>query len=202
MSATLRVLLDVNVWVANLIAHERGRRGTAVQRIIAMVAGGRWGEEGPPVQLVISHEMLETLETVLSRRGAAAESLGAYTDAISGIMRFGPEELDPYLLLGGREQFAMPDVEDAGVLATAFASKAGLLVTDNQKDFQAGCSARADTRTVATGSGSRQLSAMRHRRGDIDLVVAHPLDVVIWLEQRQDPTPAALWDRLSRPPPR
>lgn len=197
MNAPLRILLDVNVWVANLIAGERARRGTTVQRIVAVVAGGRWGEEGPPVQLVISHEMLETLGTVLKRKGVTAESAEAYSDAIMGIMRFGPAELDPYLLLGGREQFAMPDVEDAGVLATAFASRASLLVTDNLKDFQIGRQARVETRTVVTPFGTRQLYATRYRRGDIDLVVAHPVDVVAWLEQHFDPEPDALWGRLS-----
>lgn len=44
-------------------------------------------------------------------------------------MQCGREELDPYLLPGGgRERFPMTGTEDAGMLATAFASGAPLPV--------------------------------------------------------------------------
>lgn len=198
MTAPLRVLLDVNVWVANLLAAAKGRRGTAAQKVVSMIAGGRWGDQGHEAQLVVSHEMLETLEVVLKRRGATSDSAEAYTEAIKGVMKFGPEELDPYLLLGGREQFGMADIEDAGVLATAFASKTALLVTDNLKDFRTKDSGRVDTRMIRTSSGTRQLYALRHRRSDVDLVVAHPLDVMAWLEQRIDFEPDALWKQISQ----
>lgn len=198
MTAPLRVLLDVNVWVANLLATERGRRGTAVQKIVAMVAAGRWGDQGREAQLVVSHEMLETLDAVLHGKGVTPDSSAAYSDAIAGIMRFGPEELDPYLLPGGREQFATADAEDAGVLATAFASRTDLLVTDNLKDFYTKDATRVDTRIVKTASATRQLFTLRHRRSGCDLVVAHPLDVIAWLEQGFDFSPGALWDSVSR----
>jgi len=202
MTAPLRVLLDVNVWMANLLATARGRRGTAVQKIVAMIAAGRWGDEGRAAQLVISHEMLETLEIVLGDRGVPPDDSAAYADAIMGIMRFGPDELDPYLLLGGREQFAMVDAEDAGVLATAFASRTDLLVTDNLKDFRTRDAMHADTRIVKTSSGPRQLFALRHRHAGRDLIVAHPLDVVGWLEQGDDFEPGPLWERVSAAPAR
>lgn len=200
MTAPLRVLLDVNVWVANLLSTARGRRGTAVQKIVAMIAVGRWGDEGRAAQLVISHEMLETLEIVLGSRGVAPDDAAAYADAVMGIMQFGPDELDPYLLLGGREQFAMADAEDAGVLATAFASRTDLLVTDNLKDFRTGDAARAETAVVTTSSGPRQLHALRHRHSGRDLIVAHPLDVIAWLERGYDFEPGPLWERVSPAP--
>jgi predicted nucleic acid-binding protein len=165
MTTSLRVLLDVNVWVANLMAAARGRQGTTAQRIVAMVTSGRWGDEAREVQLVISLEMLETLETVVRRQGASSDAAEAYIDAVAGIMKNGPDELDPYLVLGGRDQFAMADVEDAGVLATAFAAKAALLVTDNLKDFQTKDALRVDTRVVEASSGSSlRLSGPRSRR--------------------------------------
>ena len=200
MSLPLRILLDVNVWVTNLMAAAKGRRGTTSQRIVSMVTSGRWGDEGRKAQLVISIEMLETLEHVLKRQGASSDNSGAYIEAIKGIMKYGPDELDPYLVLGGREQFAMADVEDAGVLATAFASKATLLVTDNLKDFQTKESLRVDTRIVKASSGSRQLHALRHQRFDVDVIVAHPLDVMAWLEQRLNFEPDALWNQISSKP--
>jgi predicted nucleic acid-binding protein len=200
MTTPLRVLLDVNVWVANLMAAARGRQGTAVQRIVAMVTGGRWGDGAREAQLVVSLDMLATLETVLRRQGASSDAAEAYVEAIEGIMKHGPDELDPYLVLGGRDQFAMADVEDAGVLATAFAAKATLLVTDNLKDFQTRDALRIDTRVVRASSGSRQLYVLRHRRSDVDVIVAHPFDVVDWLDQRLDFQPDALWRTISSKP--
>ena len=200
MSLPLRILLDVNVWVTNLMAAAEGRQGTTAQKVVSMVASGRWGEEGREAQLVISIEMLETLEHVLKRQGASSDSSGAYIEAIKGIMKYGPDELDPYLVLGGREQFAMADIEDAGVLATAFASRATLLVTDNLKDFQTKESLRVDTRIVKASSGLRQLHALRHQRSDVDVIVAHPLDVMAWLEQRLNFEPDALWNQISLKP--
>ena len=200
MSLPLRILLDVNVWVTNLMAAAKGRQGTAAQRIVSMVASGRWGDEEREAQLVISIEMLETLEHVLKRQGASSDSSEAYIEAIKGIMKYGPDELDPYLVFGGREQFAMADVEDAGVLATAFASRAALLVTDNLKDFQTKDSLRVDTRIVKASSGSRQLHALRHQRSDVDVIVAHPLDVMAWLEHRLNFEPDALWNQISLKP--
>lgn len=198
MSAALRVVLDVNVWVANLLATSRGRQGTASQRIVSMVANGRWGGEGRASQLVISIEMLATLERVLKRKGASSEGSDAYVEAIKVMMKYGPDELDPYIVFGGREQFGMSDVEDAGVLATAFAARASLLVTDNLKDFHTADSQRLDTRKVKASSGSRQLHALRHRRADVDVIVAHPLDVMAWLERRLDFEPDHLWSEISR----
>lgn len=197
MLPALRVLLDVNIWVSNLIATERGRQGTAVQKIVSAVASGAWGRDGRRVQLVISHEMLHTLATVLLRLGARSDSVEAYTDAIRSIMSFGPDELDPYLLLGGREQFAMQDREDAGVLATAFSAKADLVVTDNLKDFASADALRLDTRVVRSSTGSRQLYALRHRQPGADVVVAHPFDVAEWLDSGVDFQPDAVWSRLS-----
>ena len=200
MTAPLRVVLDVNIWVANLMAAGRGRKGTTAQRIVSMIANGRWGDGVCEVQLVVSLDMLDTLERVLERLGASPADAQAYAEAVRDIMKHGPEELDPYLLLGGREQFAITDVEDAGVLATAFAARANLLVTDNLMDFRTKESIRIDTRVVATSAGPRQLHALRHHRADVDLVVAHPLDVMSWLEQRIDFEPASLWRQISAGP--
>lgn len=197
MSPPLRILLDVNVWVMDLMAAAKGRQGPAAQRIVSMVASGRWGDEGREAQLVISIEMLETLEQVLKRQGASSDGSEAYIEAIKGIMKYGPDELDPYLVFGGREQFAMADVEDAGVLATAFASRAALLVTDNLKDFQTKGSLLVDTCMVKVSSGSRQLFALRHQRSDVEVIVAHPLDVMAWIERRLNFEPGALWNQIS-----
>lgn len=194
----LRVVLDVNVWVANLIAADRGRNDTAVRQLVSMIARGEWGNSGRGVQLVISLDMLETLEAVLMRRNAQPQKIEAYSSAVMNIMKFGPEGLDPYLLLGGREQFAMADLEDAGVLATAFASRSDIVITGNLSDFETKDSTSIDTRIVGTSPNSRQLRAHRHRRGDVDLIVAHPFDVMDWIRQGYDFQPAKLWNEIKR----
>ncbi len=162
-----------------------------------MVLGGRFGKRD--VQLVVSLEMLETLETVLIRQGFAAQTAQAYIDGVRDIVRYGPDELDPYLLLGdGREQFATRDTEDAGILATGFASGTSLLVTDNLKDFETNDALRADTRVIASTSGVRQLCAFRHQRSHGDMIVACPLDVVDWLRQGIGLEPDTIWNHLSQ----
>jgi predicted nucleic acid-binding protein len=183
VTASLRIVLDVNIWVANLLASAKGRRETAAQRLISIVSQGRW--DNRDVQLIVSLEMLDTLQTVLERIGAGSATAEAYCAAVKDIMQSGPDRLDPYLLLGdGREQFAMSDVEDAGVLATAFAAKASLLVTDNLKDFKTDDALRVDTQIIGAASRARQLYALRHQRSGIDLLVAHPFDAMSWIDRR------------------
>lgn len=196
----LRVLLDVNVWITNLMAADKGRQGTMTQRLVSMVSNGKWGHEDREVQLIISLEMLETMEHVLTRRGYAPENAQEYAEAVSNVAKYGPEELDPYLILGGREQLAMRDTEDAGVLTAAIAANAHLLVTDNLSDFITKDSSRIDTMVVKASSAKRQLEAIRHQRPGTDLIVAHPADVMAWLDRRLDFEPDALWSEISRNP--
>lgn len=199
MDRPVRVLLDVNVIVSNIIAHDRGHKGTASQTLVAMVSSNQWGMLDR-AQLVISFAMIETLETVLRRIGFASERITAYSGALVDIMKYGPDGLDPYLILGGEERFTMADVEDAGVLATAFGAGVDILVTDNLRDFLSKDAAVADTRTVKTSSGIRILQAMRYEIGNVDLIVAHPFDVVDWMRAGLDFTPATLWNSLQQPP--
>ena len=66
MDRPVRVLLDVNVFVGNIMAGDRGHKGTATQTLLSMVSSQKWGM-ADRAQLVISFEMIETLETVLRR---------------------------------------------------------------------------------------------------------------------------------------
>lgn len=196
----LRVLLDVNVWIANLMAADKGRQDTTTQRLVSMVSDGKWGYEGREAQLIISLEMMETMEHVLIRLGYPPENAQDYAEAVSNIAKYGPNELDPYLILGGREQLAMHDAEDAGVLTAAIAANANLLVTDNLRDFTTKDSLRIDTMVVKASSGKRQLEALRYQKPGTDLIIAHPFDVMAWLERRLDFEPDALWREITRNP--
>lgn len=195
MERPLRVLLDINVWVGNLIATEKGRHGTANQELVSMVSRGFWGSSSSESQLIVSFEMMDTLERVLDRKGYASEKVRSYVDPIPDFMRYGPEEIDPYLLLAGRDQIAIHDREDSGVLATAIAAKVDLLVTDNLEDFETNDTVKVDTRWSA--AENRQLFSAYLNTGSRELVIAHPFDVMDWIRQDIDFEPGKLWSHIS-----
>ncbi|WP_377293233.1 PIN domain-containing protein [Rhizobium sp. SG2393] len=199
MDRPVRVLLDVNIFVGNIIALDRGHKGTATQTLVSMVSRHIWGT-GDRSQLVISFKMIDTLETVLRRLHFREDRITAYSGSIVDIMRYGPDALDPYLILGGEERFALSDVEDAGVFATAFGARADILVTDNLKDFASKDASVVDTQTVhSSSSGPRRLQALRYEIGGADLIVAHPFDVMQWMRRGYDFTPGMLWDAIQPP---
>ena len=197
MDRPVRVLLDVNVYVGNIMAYDLGHRGTATQTLVSMVSGQKWGIDDR-AQLVISFEMIDTLETVLRRKGFNEGRIRAYTGSLMDIMRYGPDLLDPYLILGGEERFAISDVEDAGVLATAFGAGVDILVTDNLGDFISKDATVIDTQVVhSRSSGQRSLQALRYQIGVSDLIIAHPFDVMRWIRLGFDFTPARLWSSIQ-----
>ena len=75
----------------------------------------------------------------------------------------------------------MHDREDAGVLATAIAAKADLLVTNNLSDFRTKGSETIRTKSIQSKGVARQLFSVIHQRADgVSIVVAHPIDVAGW----------------------
>lgn len=188
-SKPLRLCIDVNVWVAHVLALRNGWTGTAAQAIVGMVRDMRAG--GRSMQLVVSVEMIATLEGVLERLGVSGASAREFCAAVAGLMKAGPEGLDPYLLLAGRDQLGMHDREDAGVLATALAAKADFLITDNLRDFVTNDGGTFATQAVWSNGRLRQLFAILHERADGVLVaVAHPVDFLAWVRDGRDLTPA------------
>jgi predicted nucleic acid-binding protein len=176
----LRICIDVNVWVAFLMAIQNGRNETSAQSIVAVAREMKFGDR--PVQLIISLEMSDTLERVLTRVGFSTARSHDFASSVIDLMKAGPEELDPHLLISGRDQLGMHDREDAGVLATAIAAKADLIVTDNLKDFKTNDSETIETRTVRSGKVQRRLFCVIVERADgVSVVVAHPVDVLDWL---------------------
>jgi predicted nucleic acid-binding protein len=187
----VRVLLDVNVLVSFVHALHANRTTAASYRTVTLVAAGEIG--GVPVQMVASHAMLDALQRVLVRIGAKAETASAFASALAGMMRNGPERLDPHLVLGGTPVPSLRDVEDGAVLATAFAARATLAVTDNLKDFGSPAIATVDTTLVRTAHGMRQLSAQIHRRPDGgEMTVCHPVDFLLAIDKGYFLTPEAL----------
>jgi predicted nucleic acid-binding protein len=185
LPTVLRLSIDVNIWIAFLLATRHGRLGTPAQAIVALARGMRLGNR--PVQLVISVEMVDTVQRVLERLGFSSLAARTFGTSLIDLMKAGPESLDPYLLISGRDQIAMRDREDAGVLATAIAAKVNLLVTDNLTDFKTNDCEVVPTQVVKSGDGKRQLFVLIHERQDkVCVIVAHPIDVLAWIEHGVD----------------
>lgn len=180
----LRILLDVNVLVSFELSRAAGRSGTVNQRLVNAMFAGVLGSQ--PAQLVISLAMLDSFRNVMQRLGAAPENIATARSALTELARRGPGGLDPFLLLDRSDaRFPLRDREDAAVLATAFAARADLLVTDNLSDFETkDCVIAATSRARHSTGAIRQLNCQFHRARDGHmLVVAHPLDVTARLAQ-------------------
>jgi predicted nucleic acid-binding protein len=130
----LRVSLDVNIWVAHQLAVRSGCAGGAATELVNIVLAMEC--EAGPIQLVMSREMIATLEDVLTRLNFDSQSISDFSASLILLMRSGPEAFDPYLLPESGRHLPMKDEEDAGVLASAIAARIDLLVTNNLDDFQ------------------------------------------------------------------
>ena len=192
MTPVLRVCFDANVWVAFLLSESRGDTGGLPSRLIGLATGG--GRNGTRIQLVLNHELIDTVLRVLTRQGITPASIVAFISSLTDLAALGPTGEEPGLLLSGRDQIAMHDREDAGILASCFAQRADMLVTDNLRDFKTNDAERLDTRTVRLRDGvRRQLFLLIHERQDgIALVVMHPVDAFSWLDAGRRPTPDAV----------
>lgn len=187
----LRLSLDINIWVSYLMGIQRGHTKGAIHTVIAIVEAMKVGDR--PVQLIVSVEMLDTLDRILINAGFSNALVRSFTAKIVNLVRGGPELLDPYLLISGRDQLGMRDREDAGVLATAISARADLLLTDNLDDFRTNDCSLINTRTLRSHGRDRQLFSIFHERQDgVSLVVAHPIDAANWFLEGLAITPAAI----------
>jgi predicted nucleic acid-binding protein len=142
---SLRLCLDLNIFVADILAEAAGRRDTAAQALVRVAAKGRWA--GCLVHLVISVGMLDRLEAVLVRRLDLPPGLAATRrEIIAGFARHGPT-----LTLGGTGLVPLRDVEDAHVLETALSGAADWLVTANLRDYASPARARTSLRPLDEG---------------------------------------------------
>ena len=159
----MRACLDLNVWVADILARRDGRAGSACQLIVNAVRGV---EHDTPLQLVVSWGMLDRLQMVLTDKlGFEASTAGELIEAITSYAEQGPS-----LTLGGAGVIPIHDREDRHVLETAWAGRAAVLVTI---DFRGFLSAEAEVLVEA------RLAKLR--RGDQTLFLVHPFTFAAWL---------------------
>lgn len=159
----MRVCLDLNVWVADILARRVGRAGTACQLITSAFRGleSRLG-----LQLVVSWGMLDRLEAVLTvQLGFGVSTARDLVDAIASYAEQGPS-----LTLGGVGVIPIHDREDRHVLETAWAGEAKALVTIDFDGFTS-----ADCQRLTAGRLAKLL------RGDRALYLVHPFLFAAWL---------------------
>jgi predicted nucleic acid-binding protein len=194
----IKVLLDANIWVSEFLSRAEPREAPTVSQVlVSQVANFSWGNA--PSQLVISHELLDTINRVLIRLGVDPHLADNEVKYLETISRLGPHEEVPQLLLSGRDQLSLHDREDAGVLATAMAGRADILVTRNLSDFVTN---DCVTKVTYTGISARGKPTHRevqwHTRSDgVSLIVAHPQDVSVWLDEGFSFEPELLWDKIT-----
>lgn len=167
--SVLRLCLDLNIWVADLLAHARGRRGTAAQTLVDLVRDGTCSLG--PTQLVISWGMLDRLGEVLIREFSVPHAdVTNLLRSIATIAQRGPSGVAPYVLLGGTGVMPLRDTEDRAVLETALVARADVLITSKFRDF-VDRRARVITRNTA--------AIVEHAGGRV--VVAVPSQMLAWL---------------------
>jgi predicted nucleic acid-binding protein len=191
----LLIVLDVNVWVANTLASARGRDGTSCQVLVeqAIIGQCRLG----PLVSRISLPMLDTLQSVLEQElGIAADLAEAARNVAE---EAGSMPLAPLLVLGGGN-LPMKDKEDLGVLETAIAAGADILVTGNMKDFTPGRRAAIDADIVRTRQGVPDVLRVRNAKLPDGLIVTTPYAAKAWLIDGHAPPPGVLDRFLGRHP--
>jgi len=172
----LRVILDVNVWVANYLGAVRGRAGTTSQRIADAVFAGhcRLG----PIKPLISPAMLDTLQGVLEENGLTGPEAEFARNAVEATT-LDADSL--HVVLGGGVQ-PMKDAEDAAILDLALAGRVHLLVTNNIADFRPGPRADIDAHVVRLDRNRKaDVVLFRHPRLPEGLVITTSYAAAAWL---------------------
>jgi predicted nucleic acid-binding protein len=194
----LRVTLDVNVWVNHYLALSKGRRGSAAQLLVRACFAGYC--RMAPIQPVISHAMLDTLQDVLMRLRHLAAIAEAARNAVEACATDGILGQAPHLVLGGGV-LPMMDLEDAGVLDTAISGNADLLITNNMIDFAPGTKSDLDVEVVRSDVNRKvDVVMLRNARLPHGLAIASVFAAKAWLIDGVLP-PTGVLDRFRPSPP-
>jgi predicted nucleic acid-binding protein len=187
----LRLCLDVNVWVSSYLAAAR-------RPDIVTAAGGltRAAFTGAcrlgPVQLVVSHAMLDTLELVLRRMPVTAPVAEMARDQVEAAAGSGYLVQQPSIILGGTAAYPLLDEEDAGVLNNAMAGRADLFVTHDIADFVRGPRAGTNTVTLSERAGEPDAVRLDHPKHPGGLIIAATFRAADWVLRGERPPPGVL----------
>lgn len=183
---------DINVLVSKLYADRAGKSSTISQKVFRYLVSG--SINGEPVQIAMSFKMLDTYREVLHRQEYPEDVVEESISGLVDVMKFGPAGFDPHIVLGGSPDPALKDIEDGGVLATAYPAHAGILITDNLKDFAGQDAETFRTSRVQTPAGkTRELYCVIRARPDgKELVIVHPADFISWIDRKLNISPEAI----------
>jgi hypothetical protein len=142
--------------------------------------------------LIVSHAMLDTLETVLKRMPILAPFAEIARDQVGAAAGAGRLAAFPSIVLGGTAAYPLLDQEDAGVLNAAMAGQSDIRVTNNIADFIRGPRARTDTIVLSRHDGRPDAVRMNHPRHPAGLIIASPPRAVAWIVRGVPPPSGVL----------
>lgn len=204
----IRICLDINVLVADLLGTIKGKRGTASRYLVDAVRNGEC--DAGPVQLITSVPVIENWASVLTRKfGYDKHSAEETAWLLQDYALEGPLAIPPSIMVGAghvpfaseEEEFAAAQAhldasdaklfdeitDDRHVLLSAIGGKADLLATNDVDDFERGPTQAFSNRTdvilfLTIGSSP---------------VIGKPSFLAYWLRQGIVPDAAFIASRLD-----
>lgn len=191
---TIRLALDINVFIADILSAANGRRNTAASILVEAVRSGTC--PAGPVQLVTSLPIIENYANVLVRRlGHDAVIAEEKAWILQQYALEGPMPGHPYLSVGGgyipfeTEQELRQSI--ANHLGRPEADKLFHEIQDDRYVLETALAGRADILATADVAGFAKGPVIEFERNDVLLfpfadrafVIAAPRFVVYWLSQ-------------------
>lgn len=192
----LRLALDVNVWVNHYLSLSKWRERSAARDLVHIAFNGhcRLG----PVQPIVSHAMLDTLQEVLVRLEMPERFAEAARDAVEASATLGILGDAPYAVLGGGVQPFL-DPEDRAVFDMAVAGGAHLLVTNNMADFTPGPRSDVDAEVMRRDpEGQPDTLLFKHPGSRDGLIIGSVFAARSWLHDGEPPPPGVIDQFLPR----
>ena len=190
----IRLTLDINVFIANILSREIGRRNTAARFLVEAVRTGT--SPAGPVQLVTSLPIIENYTNVLSRRlGYDAVAAEERAWILREYALEGPTPEHPYVIVGsGYIPFETEEEwrqSIANHLGRPEADKLFHEIQDDRYVLETALAGRADVLATADMAGFARGPVIQFERNDVlvfpfadrNLVIGTPRFVVYWLSQ-------------------
>jgi len=202
----IRLAVDINVFITDILSQRRGRRGFAATAVVEAVRHGTC--PAGPVQLITSLPIIENFANVLRRKlDYDAQAADQKAWLLEAIALEGPAPSRPLLTVGAgyipfeteaqlrqsiAAQLRQPDADklfdeirdDRYVLETALAGRADILVTCNVADFARGPAIQF-----------QRTDFVLFPFADRKLVIGTPSFAIHWLRQGIVPDAAFIADR-------